>query len=503
MTATYERPAWPHDGAAPRWATPRSPERPTYGPNVGKVAASLEQLPMPWQQYVLDVSHEVLPDGSWAYQIVVVTVQRQAGKTTLIAAVQILRGIIKRGCKMWLTAQTRQDARDIWMDIANLVRRKLKALVKVRESNGSEAIANRFFGSTFRPFAPKKDGLHGKANELVFVDEGWAFNDVQGSDLDSAILPTFTTTGGQLWVLSAAGTADSAYLMHLVDVGRAAVARGDRTGIAYFEWSLPEELVELVTAGIASDATEEQRAAAFAALLEHHPGHGYTLREDALDAALRKMKPGDFLRAYGNVWTQTSERKIPEHVWEACRVKRSEWTPPPAPPALAFDVALDRSSASIAAAWRPRPGAPVRVEVVWNGAPSALLGELRRLQGKWGTRDAIGYDAFGPALDIADELEREGLALQPLKAREYAAACAGFLAACVDARLTHCASTPLDDAVANAAAVPYGDAWKWSRRDSAGSIAPLGAATCAVWTYDHTAPPLPPPMVVRARRRVQ
>lgn len=483
----------------PRWATPRTPGRRTYGPAVGKVGASLGYPPMPWQRQVSEVGNELLDDGSWAYKLVIVTVQRQAGKTTLTTPTVTQRGHTKERARMWLTAQRRQDARDTWMESANLLRAKLKPLVRVRESNGSESITFRATGSTFRPFAPTRDGLHGKSNELVIVDEAWAFDDAQGSDLDSAILPTFTTTGGQLWVFSTAGTADSAYLLRLVDKGRAAVGAGTRQGIAYFEWSLPNDLIELVTAGIASDASPEQREAAFQAILAHHPGAGYTLREDALAAALDQMKPGDFLRAYGNVWTQTTDRKIPEHVWEACRAERAAWTPPEAPPALAFDVAIDRSSAAIAAAWRTFPGGPVRVDIVWTGAPGALLARLTELRAKW-RPVAIGYDAFGPALDVADEATRSGIELTATTGREYAAACASLLASCMDARLLHPDSPPLNDAVANAAAVPFGDAWKWSRRTSAGSIAPLVAATCAAWAYDHGPEPMPEPMVVRASR---
>jgi len=99
----------------------------------------------------------------------------------------------------------------------------------------------------------------------------------------------------------------------------------------------------------------------------------------------------------------------------------------------------------------------------------------------------VFYDAAGPALDVADVLTRAGLELTGLKAREYAAACAGLLEAIVaDPPAVRIRPRPeLDAAAAAAARRSLGDAWAWSRRQSATSIAPLTAATVALWAADH------------------
>ena len=55
---------------------------------MAKVAALMQRPFMPWQRQVADVALEVDPvSGLFAYKLVIVTIPRQAGKTTLVGAV--------------------------------------------------------------------------------------------------------------------------------------------------------------------------------------------------------------------------------------------------------------------------------------------------------------------------------------------------------------------------------------------------------------------------------
>ena len=424
-----------------------------------------------------------------------VTVQRQSGKTTLVGPLHLHRAMT-RPQSTYLTAQKRSDARDTWLDIANRLRTTpLVQLARIRESNGDEGV---FFGrGSFRLFAPTEDALHGKANALVTIDEGWAFDQAQGAALEQAVLPTFTTTGGQLWLPSTAGHGGSSWLRGYVDRGRAAVEADKREGLAFFEWSLPVEVAAAVAAGLDGDLADVQ--AAIDLVLAHHPAAGLTLDRGALLQATDNMTPDQFLRAYGNVWTSSAERVIPDHVWLAARA--DSWpSPEPGRVALAFDVALDRSAAAIAAAWRDSVTGPLRVDVIdAHPGDSWLVPRLRELAASWRPVD-VAHNG-GPALDVADELTRGGLAVRALKATDYATACASFLSTTLNRRLEHAGRPALDDAVAAAATRPLGDAWAWSRRTSSASIAPLVAATCAGWAYDHRPAPAARPVVGVTRRR--
>ncbi len=501
---------------APRWATPRTPDRPSYGADIARVAEAVGFPLMPHQRHIADVTTELVrnpesPTGwGWAYGTVVVTLQRQGGKSTLAGPVAHHRSLIVPDGLSWITAQTGHDARDLWLEMAkHLQRSPLGVAAKIRRANGTESVTWRN-GATFRPFPPVEDAMHGKANQLVFVDEGWAFDDETGTLLEGAITPTMTTTGGQLWIISAGGTPRSSWLLRHVLAGRAAVTAGVNSGLAYFEWGIPAKAASTVAAGVGPDVAEADHLAAVELIAAHHPAAGYTLRRDALSNAARSMKPNEFLRAYGNFWTPGGERIIPEALWTAGRRdpnSASAWPPPAVPPALGFAAAPDHRDGAIVAAWRDYPGGPWRLDVV-AARPGVdwLLPKVREVRERNRAR-AIGHDKAGPALDLAAELALDDLddtELVGTSTSEYAAACAGLLRAVVAGTLTHPGQPDLDNAVAVAGRRVIGDGiWAWSRLKSSGSIAALEAATVAMWAFDRRPAEAPAPAIVHtgARRR--
>ena len=68
----------------PRFATRPNPDRPSFGRHVATVAAALGTPLLPWQRLVADIAFEVDERGRYAYPLVVVSVPRQSGKTTLV-----------------------------------------------------------------------------------------------------------------------------------------------------------------------------------------------------------------------------------------------------------------------------------------------------------------------------------------------------------------------------------------------------------------------------------
>jgi hypothetical protein len=461
---------------------------------------------MPHQGHVADVATELLEDGSWAYPIVVWELQRQGGKTHLVCPMACERCMVAPDQLSWFTAQTRQDARDTFTEgyMRRLESSPLGKSVRSRRSNGSEGL---WFptGSSFRVFAPTPDAMHGKANALVVVDEGWAFTGARGLELEQAILPTFTTTGGQLWIISAAGHGESEWLRSWVERGRASVELGRRQGIAYFRWGLAPELVPEVEHGLEAgkrDPNSSEFAHALQLVLDAHPAHGHTLNLGALRTAAEAMRPGEFLRAYATVWTETEERVIPAASWAtSSAVEDGElvWPEPTVPVALAFDVALDRSDAAVMAGWRDTPGGPIRWDVLSRrpGPDSWVADFVQDVRARRAVA-AVGHNG-GPASSVADELERAGVELVRLTAGEYATACDGALRSIISGGLRHPDHPALNAAVAAAAKRDLADSWAWSRRESAASIAPLVAGTVATWVFDHAAPPPPKPQLVRRR----
>lgn len=428
--------------------------------------------PIPVQTYINDVAHELLPSGEWAYPIVVITLQRQAGKTALVAGSSTHRCLSGPDRDCWYTAQHRSDARDNFMKLAKKIRRSPFAppFAKIRESNGSESISFPT-GSAYGLFAPSEEALHGKANAKVDIDEVWTFTQLEGDALLQAIMPTFATVDGQLWLYSAAGTAESTWLRGLVDAGRLAAESGATSGMAYFECSIPDDV----------------DPADLAAVAAHHPATGYTLRPRALADAARIMRPGEFARAYGNRWPDGAvESVIPALVWQLA-ADGSTPLPDPGRAALAFDVGMGGADAAIVAGWRDDAGvAHVELVDVRDGT-SWLPGRLADLV-ELLDPVAVTYDRMGPAVAVGDEIIRAGLDPTPVTFDDLAGAASAFLAGLAERRTVYRPHPALDAAVAAAVRREVGDRWVWGRR-GAGSVAALIAATLTVWAFDHARPP--------------
>ncbi|MET8603075.1 phage terminase large subunit family protein [Streptomyces rubiginosohelvolus] len=319
--------------APARYATPRDPRYRTFGGKVAKLGASMGAPFMPWQRQVADVALEVDDAGVYRYGVVVLTVQRRAGKTTLLQPVMAHRGITVKRAGLWVTAQQRQDAADTWADTADAVEDSpLRRVVKRRSANGQECLRFTSTGAKLRVFnALSRVALHGKNSDVVFIDEAFAFTAEQGDVILQAAVPTMATRpGAQLWIVSTAGTAASTWLRDLVKKGRAQ-AGGPR--FAYFEWSIPEDTEDLTDLDV------------YAA---HHPAIGHTISLDALADARSTMKAHEFARAYGNFWVSSDEWAISPVVWDAARTRAPFL--PGLPIAFGAEVAADRSGGIICAA---------------------------------------------------------------------------------------------------------------------------------------------------------
>ncbi|GIG64264.1 phage terminase large subunit family protein [Phytomonospora endophytica] len=466
--------------APPRYATPRDLSRLTFGGKVAKVSASIGAPFMPWQRQVCDTALEITPTGQWAYRVVVVTVPRQAGKSTLLGALSAHRCLTGRRRRVWMTAQTRADARDLWLEHVDAIESSpLATLTTSRMSNGSEQLRYEALASTLRPFSPGPEALHGKTTDLVSVDEAWAFDAVRGAELAQAIIPTQTTRDAQLWIVSTAGTATSAWLREFVDKGRALTAdprpADARTStVAYFEWSLPDGApvdVETVYA--------------------HHPARGYTLRPEAIASAAELLPAGEFGRAYGNRWSAVLELAIPAELWEAAR-EHEPPQPEPGGVVLTWDGPVDGSSATVAIGWRDAGGRLVAEVADRREGTAWVVPRLVELAGRWRPRWAVA-DSRSPIAHVTDEARRhDALAeiLHETSTTEYTRACAGLIAG-MRAGTVRLSADPVLDAAATAAARrSVGDGWAWGRRGSAGDVAPLVAVTLAVWAIEAAPEPL-------------
>lgn len=478
------RPSW---GPAPRWATPRSPHRPTYGGQLSRLATTISLPLMPWQAYVHDVANEVDPDtGWWAYDEVVVTVVRQAGKTTLKIPLYAHRMQMIPGGELWMTAQNGKKAVKRWEKASEAMMNtpELAPHLKQWVTVARERLRWKSTGALLVPFAPDDENMHGESPDLVDVDEWWAFDAVAAEGLTASYSPGFLTKNAQAWKTSTMGTEASAGLNADVKKGRAAVEMDRRSGIAYFEWSLEDE-----PGGVPiEELSDEQLIAECIAI---HPAIGFHPKAPAekmrhhIGTELKTLGRREFIRAYGNRLQSSvgGWSVISQPAWVAAFIGQA--IPPGVEVGMGFEADPDGRDGAVAMAWRDGNGrATVEVITVQDGT-AWLPSTVRRLEARWSPVQTAVQNS-GPARGAADDLIRGGVDVLRMSQMDFSAACSLFDAGVRVGSVRHIGQATLNTAVEHATKRRTGPsgAWAW-KIDPAVSITALVAATAALWAVDH------------------
>ena len=448
--------------AEPRWATPRTPSRPTLGDMVGKMAVVLGMPLMEWQQRVADVALEQNEDGSFAYRDITITVPRQNGKSSLLLALQMTRALAEDNQNVRYAAQhgaaARQKLIDDWLPA--LKKSPLSRYFRPRLTSGHEQLLFKN-GSSIGLVASTEKSGHGSTVDLAIMDEAFAHPDAR---VEQSLRPAMLTRPrAQLWIVSTAGTmALSPYLWGKVEAGRQLVEAGVSMSSAYFEWS-------------AEDDADPGDPATWRSCM---PALGHTITEDVVAADFAAMSTSEFQRAMLNRWVvSTVDPVVPLETWYGLIDQASSALDPLA---LAFDVTPDRSRSAIAAAGQ-RPDGRSHIEVVdhrpgtgWVVQRMAELVETHRPSG-------VYCDASGPAGSLMAEIERLGIEVVATSGKEHAQACGIFYDAATQGTLRHLGTSELTAALDGAKKRTLGDAWAWSRKTSSVDISPLVACTLALW----------------------
>lgn len=468
--------------AIPRYATLPTPGARHDLEQVVVTANALGTPLMPWQQLVARVATERRADApdQYRYPLLILTVPRQSGKTTLMRTVLSQRALTNTGRRAFYTAQTGKDAAARWLDLAKAIDAgPLRGRVTKRLAIGSQSLLFPN-GSTISPFAPTPKSLHGYTPHDVMCDEVFAFDSAQGNDLMGAIGPAQVTIASrQLWLVSTMGTRDSTFLHEWVELGRLAVD-DPAAAIAYFEWSMTP----------AADPYDPSS-------WKFHPALGHTITTESLAELSSQHSRGEWLRAFMNTQSVTSEAVIEsEHV----DATATEQTPPTSTRdlVLTFEVARDRSRSCIWAAWiDPGTGNPALRLVRADAGSDWLADALAELRTDWRPR-VIGADRGAPQTrDILDQLQADHPTLEfsVMQPNDFATACDAIVHRFRGRTLSHDGSESLVAAIEAAVTKPLGQGWVWDRVKSRGPIADLVAATVALRLIERAPAPAPPPLV--------
>lgn len=456
---------WDLGTAIPTFATAPTPGAVHELDLVVKVADALGTPLLPWQRYVARVATELLPDGTYRYPLVMVTVPRQSGKTTLIRALFLARCLKYRRRSFAVFAQTGKDARQRLMDLADQVEEAVfSRLIKINRGQTNPSVTCNKTHSRVLSFAPTAESTHGWTFDGALLDELFAFEEDQAEQVMGAIVPAMATKAHQqTYLVSTKGTMASTYLNRQIERGRDATKDPD-SPTAFFEWSLP--------AG--QDGYDP-------ASWSFHPGVAAGLiGPGVIQAAADSLSEGEFMRAFMNVTTAQAEAVLSMDRWR----DMAGALPEPTARELNFgyEVAKDGKRAAIVAAWRDQDDR-INVRLIASKPGThwvkPTLLELVRARPR-----ALGADRVQQNTVVHDSILRENhrwdLYFSTLTAGEWATSCAGFKQAFDAGRLRHDSDELLMRGIMGATTRPLGpDSWKFSHDSPPELLATVAAVRLA------------------------
>ncbi|VXC21091.1 conserved hypothetical protein [Aeromicrobium sp. 9AM] len=447
------------------------------------VAKTLGTPLMPWQQLAADVALERNADGSYHYPIVVITVPRQSGKTTLLRAIAVQQMMAHRRREIYFTAQTGKDATARWRQLVEKIEsnRVASNLFDVRLSAGSPWIMHKRTRSKFMPFAPGGDSLHGYTPHVVMIDEAFSLDELEARVLMGAVRPAQSTIRTrQLYIVSTKGTAESVFLHDWIKRGRAG-----EPGVALIEYG----------AAPGVDAYDPDEWWNF------HPGLGMAtteggLTEEYLREEAATLPRSEFERGYANRETLTLSHLVPQETWDP--LESDAKVPAGAATALTYDVAYDQSAATVMLSWVDRDdkfAGVLRHRILERHAGVEWLVDAvkrHRLQLK---PDVVAADDGGPARGFTAELTRAGLEVATTDGSEFATAYGRWMIRLRTGQMSHDGTEPFWLAVAGLVTRPVTDAIAPSRRHSSGDISPVVAAIVAGIKLEQLTTPYGKPVI--------
>lgn len=454
------------DLVAPSWHT-RPTSDATDGPLVAEVCALAGFAPDPEQRLVLD-------------DLFAVRGERAASlETAVICARQNLKtAVAEMACLGWLfvtqqrlivwSAHQFPTAQEAFRDLDELCAAHpslASRVARVWRGNGDEAIELKS-GARLIFRARTKGGGRGLSGDKVVLDEAFALHPMHMG----ALLPTLSARPDpQVLYASSAGLADSDVLRAVRDRGRA----GDPS-LAYLEWGDPNP-----HAGCGTEDCDHTLGRESCALDDEarwqlaNPALGRRIEVDYVRAERRALPPEEFARERLGWWDEPGEidADLTVEAWSALAGVAA----PTGTLVLGIDAAPGHASASITVT------DGVDCELLERRPGAAWLAErLVDLRDRHGP-SAIAYDPAGPIGSLVPDLERAGLALNPVEGKDSVRACGSLVRLVKEAAIRHRGETEFAAAVAGLRLRAVGDGKKFSRRDSTVDISPIVALAVALW----------------------
>lgn len=455
---------------------------------------------LPWQRWLLIHALERLDDGTFRFRTVVLLVGRQNGKSTALQVLSLWMMYLF-GIRLVIgTAQNLDVAEEVWqgaVDIAEEIPDLAEEIDQVSKVNGKKFL-KLTGGQRYKVAAASRRGGRGLSGDLVLLDE---LREHQSWDAWAAVTKTTMARAlAMVWAASNAGDASSIVLRWLRTMAHESL--GDPDGLVaesealepeegesieddslgLFEWSAPP--------GCSVSDRDGWRQA--------NPALGYTVSERAIASAAKTDPEWVFRTEVLCQWMEgTRDGPFPRGAWEESLDEDSQIAGE-SDIALCVDVSWDRSVAHISAAGWREDGRP-HIEVIESRAGIEWVsGWLKDEQHPERAGYPVAIQAKRcPASSLIQPLQDAGVTVVEWDGVSGTGELYDHVRASVGdgdsgIPLAHLKQPILEQAAANAATRPVGDAWAWDRRKSGADASPLVAVTGALWLLKSLSAPTKP-----------
>ena len=452
--------------AAPRFISALPDDVDVSGAHRGAQALGLTLLPQGEElARVLEARRD---DGKPLYKTVVTQMSRRSSKTSAIQATLLARAFDIPGTKIVQTAQSQRIARRVFLDMCTALENAYpdeeSRPFRVRIGNGQEDV-KWDNGSVWWVVSPKASAFRSAAADVVWVDEAGEFTDEQSRDLIEGVMALMDTRpAGQLIISGTPARTRSGLLWDYLVKGREGKGR-----VGILDYSMDP----------ADDPTSED------VWWRCHPGLASGLTDiETMRERHEDMPLVSWVREYlcGDPSNASISAVDPED-WEATSVP-DVLVLPTSNYALAFATAPDGSAAAVAAAWYDDDGRPHIQVVDYRAGISHLPNYIARLIGD-NRSVPILFDTIGNNTSVYQDLQRKpGLrlaTLEPVSLKQCAAGVSTLLTTVSDRSLVHARDKDLDAAAEGASLRYVNDSRLFGRRSSTEDVAPLEAASLALY----------------------
>ena len=408
---------------------------------------------------------------------------RRSTKTTSIWSVLLGRCYQNPGYKVVTTAQDGLRARRRFREVMRSLETygfEARGLGRLYWSNGEERIewAN---GSSMWVVPPEVGAFRGEAADCMLFDEAGELGVDVSENLVAGALPLMDTRPmGQVIITGTPATLRAGLLWDTLEEGR---ARKRGTGI--LDYSIRDDEPSVLF----PDGEDGEPVLNVKVLKRVHPGIGTLTTLAKMRDRFSKLGLVKFEMEYlGRFPFDQSVSAINPAHWSAARALDEAGEPAALPErpqrvGLAYDVAPGGHYAALVAAWRDEDGIAHLELLAFRPGVSWLpaTGKVAAVKHK----TPIAHDTIGDNVNPADELHRKRVRLAPMNVRAVQGAAQRFVTELEQGTIKHYGQRDLDQAVEGVTWRTVGEGGRlFGRKASANEVAPLVAASLALWQFD-------------------